>query len=252
MSADGQTDVRFRVRRCGIPADGVRDDGLVSNGGATAFETVMIPDSPDARLFVELSSYGVDLSEARHALELASEAGEESPLRDAAAYLIGFASLAYCRTFFDSKVRKPLTKHILIPAEFQDLHWLVGAFRNTTIAHSQSELYTTFPVGILDAGTLRVRDVTAATYSQTLPPPMVSRFLELVEAVDDLLVEAIEPVRQRLIEELGGSDRAAMVARGVRPIVIDASDADFDPRTKRLPYPTSNKLHWTSTPLSGE
>ncbi|WP_146068105.1 hypothetical protein [Cryobacterium sp. M96] len=94
--------------------------------------------------------------------------------------------------------------------------------------------------------------MTAATYSQTLQPPMVSRFLELLEAVDDLLFEAIEPVRQKLIEKLGGSDRAAMVARGVRPRVINASDADFDPRTKRLPYPTSNKLHWTSTPLSGE
>ncbi|TFC56883.1 hypothetical protein E3O62_11935 [Cryobacterium sp. TMT2-15-1] len=94
--------------------------------------------------------------------------------------------------------------------------------------------------------------MTAATYSQTLPPPMVSRFLELVEAVDDLLFEAIVPVRQRLVEELAKSDRAAMVARGVRPLVINASDADFDPRTKRLPYPTSNKLHWSSTPLSGE
>ena len=149
-------------------------------------------------------------------------------------------------------MRKPVTAHIEIPAELEEIHRLVGAFRNTTVAHSQSELSTTFPVGILDAGTLRVRDVTAATYSQTLPPPLVSRFLELLEVVDDLLFEAIEPVRQRLIEKLGRSDRAAMVTRGVRPNVIDASDSDFDPRTKRLPYPTSNKLHWTLTPLSGE
>ena len=224
----------------------------MSNSGESAFEFVMVPDSVDARLFVELSSYGVDLSEARHALELASERNEDSPLGDAEAYLIGFAALAYCRTFFGSKVRKPLTEHIVIPAKFQDLHWLVGGFRNTTIAHSQSELSTTFPVGVLDAGTLRVRDVTAATYTQTLPPPIVSRFLELLEAVEDLLFEVTEPVRQRLIEELGRSDRAAMVAKGVRPNMIDALDADFDPRTKRLPYPTSTKLHWSSTPLSGD
>ena len=149
-------------------------------------------------------------------------------------------------------MRKPLTTHIEIPVEFAEIHPLVGAFRNTTIAHSQSELSTTFPVGILDAGTLRVRHVTAATYSQTLQPPMVSRFLELLEAVDDLLFEAIEPVRQRLIEKLGGSDRAAMVASGVRTVVINATDADFDPRTKRLPYPISHKLHWSSTPLSSQ
>ena len=230
----------------------VRDDGLVSNDGETLFECVMIPNSVDARLFVELSSYGADLSEARHALDLASEDGEDSPLRAASAYLIGFAALAYCRTFFASNLRKPLTTHIEIPVELEEIHRLVGAFRNTTIAHSQSELSTTFPVGILDAGTLRVRHVTAATYSQTLPPPLVSRFLELLGAVDDLLFEATEPVRQRLIEELAKSDRAVMVARGARPNVINATDADFDPRTKRLPYPISHKLHWSSTPLSSQ
>ncbi|TFD27737.1 hypothetical protein [Cryobacterium lyxosi] len=224
----------------------------MSNGGETVFEYEMIPDSADARLFVELSSYGADLSEARHALALASEGNEDSPLRDAAAYLIGFAALAYCRTFFASNVRKPLTDHISIPDELQDLHRLIGAFRNTTIAHSQSELAITFPVGILDAGTLRVRDVTAATTSQTLPPPLVSRFLALLETVDELLFEVTEPVRQRLIEQLGRSNRAGMVAGGARPIVINATDADFDPRTKRSRYPTSNKLHWSSTPLSGQ
>ena len=231
---------------------GVRDDGLVSNDGETVFECVMIPDSMDARLFLELASYGADLSEARHALDLACEGGEDSPLLAASAYLIGFAALAYCRTFFASNVPKPLTSHIEIPAGLEAIHRLVGAFRNTTIAHSQSELSTTFPVGILDAGTLRVRHVTAATYSQTLPPPLVSRFLELLGAVDDLLFEATEPVRQRLIEELAKSDRAVMVARGARPNVINATDADFDPRTKRLPYPISHKLHWSSTPLSSQ
>ena len=129
---------------------------------------------------------------------------------------------------------------------------MIGAFRNTTIAHSQSELETTFPVGILDAGTLRVRDVTAATSSQTLPPLIVSRFLALLETVDELLFEVTEPVRQRLIKELGTSDRAGMVAGGARLSLINATDADFDPRTKRSRYPTSNKLHWSSTPLSGE
>src|SRR5680860_979466 len=90
-------------------------------------------------------------------------------------------------------------RHIVIPAELQDFHELVGAFRNTTIAHSQSELTTTFPVGVLDAETLRVRDAMAMTVTQTLPPPLVSRFRELLEAVDELLFEVTEPVRQRLI-----------------------------------------------------
>ncbi|TFD65153.1 hypothetical protein [Cryobacterium ruanii] len=126
-------------------------------GGETAFKYVMIPDSADVRLFAELLSYGTDLSEARYALDLASDGIEDSPLRDAAVYLVGFAALAYCRTFFTSNVRKSTTDHISIPVELEDLHRLIGAFRNTTIAHSQSELATTFPIGVLDAGTLRVR-----------------------------------------------------------------------------------------------
>ena len=230
----------------------IRDDGLVSNNGELAFEYVLIPDSADARLFVELSSYGADLCEARQALDLASEGAEGSRLWDASAHLIGFAAIAYCRTFFASNVRQPLTDHIAIPVELFEIHRLVGAFRNTTIAHSQSELATTFPVGVLDAQTLAVTDVTAVTSSQTLPPPLVSRFRQLLEAVDGLLYEAIEPVRQRLTEDLRGSDRAEMLARGARPKVINATDSDFDPRTKRLPYPITNKLHWSSTPLSGE
>lgn len=231
---------------------GVRDDGLVSNGVETIFEYVMVPDSADARLFVELSSYGADLSEARHALDLAREGSEDSPLHEAEAYLIGFAALAYCRTFFASNVRRPLTDHIVIPGNLNDIHRLVGAFRNTTMAHSQSELATTFPIGVLDSETLRVRDVTAVTSSQTLPPPLVNRFRELVEVVDELLFDVTEPVRQRLIEELARSDLAGMVAEGARPNTINAPDADFDPRTKRLPYPTSNKLHWSPITSSSE
>lgn len=217
-----------------------------------AFEYVLIPDSADARLFVELSSYGADLCEARQALALASEGGEGSRLWDASASLIGFAAIAYCRTYFHSKVRKPVTDHIVIPAELAEIHALIRVFRNSTIAHSQSELATTFPVGVLDVKTLRVRDVTAATSSQTLPPPVVRRFRELVDVVDDLLFEMIEPVRQRLIEQLRASNRAGMLASGARPTVINVTDADFNPQTKRLPYPTSNKLHWTSEPLSSE
>jgi hypothetical protein len=220
----------------------------VSDHGVTAFEYVMVPDSADARLFIELSSYGADLAEASHALDLASDSGEDSRFQDAAAYLIGFAAIAYCRTFFPSNVRKPLTDHIVIPAELRNVHELVGAFRNTTIAHSQSELATTFPVGVLDAGTLRVRHVTGATTSQTLPPPLVDRFRELVETVDGLLFRVTEPVRQRLIEELTESDLAEMVARDTRPILINATDAEFNPRTKRRPYPNSHTLHWSPTP----
>lgn len=60
---------------------------------------VTVRDPADTRLFIELSSYGSDLSEARHALDLAIQGDEEGyPYADARAYLIGFVVVAYCRT----------------------------------------------------------------------------------------------------------------------------------------------------------
>lgn len=85
--------------------------------------TVILPDSPDARLFIELSSYGSDLAEARHALDLAvhgQQAGSASA--DAAPYLVGFAVVAYCRTVLHSNVRPRLTDHVDIPVELIDVH----------------------------------------------------------------------------------------------------------------------------------
>lgn len=207
----------------------VGDNDRVDSAEQSIFKFVAVSDSADARLFVELSSYGADLAEARRALDLAtSSRGGDSQLEDAGAYLIAFAVVAYCRTYFPSKVRKALTDHITIPAELSDIHRIVGGFRNTTIAHSQSNLATTFPVAVLDAATLRVRDVTAATLSQTLPPPLVERFRKLVETAEDFLFEAIEPVRQRLVEQLEQSDLARMVHEDGQQKIVDATDADFN------------------------
>lgn len=219
----------------------------------SVFRVVRVPDSADTRLFIELSSYGADLAEARHALDLAIKSrGEGAELEDAGAYLIASAVLAYCRTYFPSNVRKPMTDHIAIPDEHLDVHRLVGAFRNTTIAHSQSNLAATFPLGVLDAATLRVRDVTAPTVSQTLPPPLVERFRGLVETVDGLLFQVTEPVRQRLVKQLSGSDLAKLVNEDGQLRLFDAMDADFAPRTRRRSYPKSYTYYWSATPQTGD
>src|SRR4051794_32002570 len=66
------------------------------------FELMMVNESDDARLFVELSSHAADLAEARDSLELAlrSMPDPDSPLRDAERSLVANATMAYCRTFF--------------------------------------------------------------------------------------------------------------------------------------------------------
>ena len=73
---------------------------------ASARLAVMVEDSPDTRLVIELSSYASDLTEAHHALDLAIQGQDPgSPLADASPYLIGFAVVAYCRTISHSNVR---------------------------------------------------------------------------------------------------------------------------------------------------
>lgn len=88
--------------------------------------------------------------------------------------------------------------------------------------------------------------------SQTLPPPVAERFRELLEAVDDLLFEVTEPVRQRLVKQLRVSDLAKMVDEGRQLEIVDATDADFNPRTKRRTYPTSHTRYWSAMSETGD
>lgn len=205
---------------------------------------VTVGDSPDARLFVELSSYGSDLTEAQHALDLAIRGKEEGPpMIDASAYLIGFAVVAYCRAILHSNVRGRLTDHIEVPAELMEIHNQVKTFRNATIAHSQSELSVTYPVGVLDAQTLEVRFVAGVTVMSSFPWLVVREFRTLVAAMEELLDEAIQPVRARLERQLRRMDPRILAARA-KPKVLEKFAGDFNPRTRRPPYPTSHTVYW--------
>ena len=92
----------------------------------------MIPDSPEARLLVELSSYADDLSDAGNAMDLAIDAGDRSPLWPP---LTSYAVVAYMRAFGPSNVRSGLLQHIAIPEGIAEAHRLIHVYRNTTVAH---------------------------------------------------------------------------------------------------------------------
>lgn len=207
----------------------------------------MVPDSKDARSFVELSSHAADLVQARAALEIALQSPDQlgSPLEGAKDALIAAAAMAYCRTFFHSNVRQPVTDFIELPEALCATHELVRMFRNRTIAHSQSDLSVTYAVAVLDAQTLEVRDVTAPTIGSTMPPERVWDFLELVTAVQDLLDDVIEPIRARLMQEMAISDRAALLRQGGRPMVREMLAAEFDPSTTRPSYPMSHPIYFS-------
>lgn len=213
---------------------------------------VMVEDSPDARLFIELSSHAADLTEAHHALALAlQEHGSGSTLADASPYLIGFAVIAYGRCILHSNVRRRLTDHVDVPEHLTDVHEQIKSFRNATIAHSQSELSVTYPMGFLDPNTLEVSHVSAVTMTSTLPIAVTQRFQTLVEAMIDQLDQAIEPIRTRLEAGLRETNREELLA-GTMPTVLTVSADQFEPGSKRTPYPTRQTLHWDQNASSTE
>ncbi|MCC2315283.1 hypothetical protein [Cellulomonas xiejunii] len=206
---------------------------------------VMVEDSDDARLFIELSSYAVDLVEARDALALAlqSTAPADSPLQNAERSLIANAAMAYCRTFFPSKVRRPITTFVQIPARVCATHDLVAKFRNRMIAHSQSDLSVTYAVGVLDADTHQVLDVSAPNISSTIPPEQVRNFIELVAAVTAELDDVIAPVRTRLMAKLAAADRATLLEAGLSPTPRMLPATEFGSPRSRPPYPTTHPIY---------
>lgn len=205
---------------------------------------VTVGDSPDARLFVELSSCASDLLEAHSALEMSIECdNSKSPLQKAGPYLVGFAVMAYCRCFVPSNVRRAITDSIEIPQEQLPLHKQVMSFRNATIAHSQSDLATTYPLAVLDPTTFEVLFVSGATVASTLPHSVVEEFRSLVEGLVQLLDDVIDPIRTRLEDGLRKVTPEELLA-AAKPVATQAWAEEFNARTKRAPYPDAHPIYW--------
>ena len=214
----------------------------MNEGEARSPLIVAVDDSPDARLFIELSSHAADLTEAGDALDWALRPAQDDPLANVKPYLIGFAVVSYCRCFLHSNLRTPLGDHIDIPPALIGTHERIKAFRNQTIAHSQSELTVTYPVGVMDAKTMELQYVSALTVASTLPDSIAKDFARLISAVLDLLDEVLDPVRGRLEQLLRTADREALVAAA--PRAIDKKADDFQPRSKRTRFPTGHTFYW--------
>ena len=149
----------------------------------------MLPDMPDTRLLVELTSHASDLSEASHALASAVAAGESSELWFP---LTSHAVTAYIRPFIHSNVRRRLDEMLDAPAVPPSMKWLhevIRQYRNTTIAHSQSNLALPFPVVLLDdAG--KPTKVAPVSLINQMPMAIAERFADLVAAMEDAVDHA--------------------------------------------------------------
>jgi hypothetical protein len=160
-----------------------------------------IPDSADARLLVDLTSLATDLSEAAHTLGLALAAGEDSDLWSP---LTMHAVTAYCRPFVLSNVRDRLDEMLQfsgVPTELRSVHDRIRKYRNTTVAHSRSDLALPIALARLD-DSVAVRDVVGVTVLQPMTLVVAERFAELVDAVQGLVEDATKPVAERLKKHL--------------------------------------------------
>jgi len=194
-------------------------------------------------MFIELSGYASsDLTPALQALEAALSLEDYGDPDTFAHYLVDYAVVAYCRAFFVSKVRGLLTDYVSVPVQFVQLHDDVRAFRNRTVAHSQSRLSTIWPVFLIDqSGPPFVRDVLGVDVSQTLPSTLVKSFIELIKALLVAIDDLLDPVRGRLLT--AGRARLGPQSTLLHPGISLQVDGAFDPRSSRATYPLLQTLH---------
>lgn len=84
-----------------------------------------------------------------------------------------------------------------MPEEFAASHEKIRVYRNTTVAHSQSELVRPAPIAYLDqAG--RIRRVGDAVISQHLPRQIARLFAGLIGLVQYTVEECADDIRARL------------------------------------------------------
>lgn len=195
----------------------------------------VLPDTPDARLLADLTSHASDLSEAAHTLGEAFAAGEGSHLW---LPLTSHAVTAYVRPFIHSNVRTRLDEMPGIPAmpsALKTVHDTIRKYRNTTIAHSQSDLAVPLPVAILDAKG-QVVDVRGISIIHQMPRVLAEGFSQLVSAMEDAVEEATQPVLERLRAWLK-DETPETIRNWEKPEVAHATDADFTAAQKRTRPP---------------
>ncbi len=147
--------------------------------------------------------------------------------------------MSYCRAFAPSNVRTPLPAAI-VPERHQGVHQQIYGYRNTTVAHSQSDLITTLPVISIDHEHGGRRMLLGVTTGQSLPWDVVLAFVELVDAVLDVVDERIEAIRSRL-EPIVQSAELIPMPEGFWSGAAWATE--FDPRTKRAKYPRPGTMY---------
>jgi len=195
----------------------------------------VLPTRPETRLLVTLTSHASDLSEAAHTLRSAFEAGESSELW---LPLTSHAVTAYIRPFIHSNVRARLDEMPEIPAlppSLAGVHEKIRKYRNTTVAHSQSELILPIPVAFLDAEGRGVK-VSGISIIHPMPLAIAESFSDLISVMEDIVDQATQPVLESLRVWLQGQ-APETIKDWDHPDFIHATDSDFSAANRRKPAP---------------
>lgn len=209
----------------------------------------VLPDSADSRLLADLTSHANDLSEAAHALKGAFSVGEGSELWE---HLTSHAVTAYIRPFIISNVRARLDEMPGIPPvppALQTVHDTVRKYRNTTVAHSQSDLAMPLPVAILDDAGQGV-DIRGMTFIHPMPHVFAEQFATLIVAMEDVVDQATQPVLERLRSWLR-TETPDTIRGWQQPEVAVTQDAEFSAARRRKRAPRF-ALYAHTKPLPGD
>ncbi|WP_028278374.1 hypothetical protein [Arthrobacter sp. H5] len=208
-----------------------------SSDGTSASQSqlVVLPDSPDTRLLVSLTSHANDLSEAAHSLGRALDSGEGSEVWEP---LTSHAVTSYIRPFIHSNVRVRLDQMPEfpgIPLELLATHDMIRRYRNTTVAHSQSDLVMPLPVALLGEADRVVR-VWGMSVVHPMPAAVAVRFADLLMTMETIVDDATQPVIERLRTWVQ-TQPAATVRRWPGPEVTHSTDDDFNSSRRRSRIP---------------
>lgn len=120
-----------------------------------------------------------------------------------------------------------------MPEELAALHEKIRAYRNTTVAHSRSELARPAPIAYLDqAG--RIRRVSDAVISQHLPGQIARQFAGVIGVVQNTVEEWADDIRARL-EERYAEAEPHVIASWPTPVFEAQLARDFSADSRRRP-----------------
>ncbi|MFF1384643.1 hypothetical protein ACFVWT_13865 [Arthrobacter sp. NPDC058288] len=151
---------------------------------------------------------------------------------------------AYIRPFIESSVRARLDEISGIPGippALRPVHDVIRKYRNTTIAHSQSTLVMPLPVAILDPSGQAV-DVMGISLIHPLPCAIAHQLSRLISAMEDVVSQATQPVKERLLARLK-EETPESISGWQQPDVIHQLDSDFTANSTRKQTPRFT-LYW--------